>query len=83
MNIVDGDLNCHRLLGFDVDGEVELHVPLLLPVFALHSNPSPVDPDFRGVDCYGYGFLLLLQRPVGVGVEGEDAFPEARAVCWG
>ena len=81
MEVVGGHLHGYDLLGFDVDGEVELHVPLPLPMFPLHPASGPVHLDLGGVDGYGDGLVRLLQRLVGVGVQRQDALPQARVIA--
>jgi hypothetical protein len=71
----------HDLVGVDADGEVELHVPALLPMHPLYPSPGLVDLDSGGVDGDCDGFGGFPEAPVGVRVESEDAFPESGVVA--
>ena len=62
-------------MGLDVDGEVELHVPLLLAVHPLDPPSGLLDLYAGGVDCDGDGVVRLPEHTVGVDVQVEDAFP--------
>jgi len=56
--------------------EVQLYLPLLLPMLSLHPSSGSVYFDAGGVDVYGYGFLFLVEALVWINGEGEDAFFE-------
>ena len=61
VGIIRRDLHRYHLMGLGVDGEVELHVPLLLPVHPLDPASSLVYADACGVDGYRDGFACLLE----------------------
>ena len=70
-------------MGLGVDGEVELDIPPLLPVLALHPAAGLVDADAGGVDGDGDGLVRLLEVAVWVDGLAEDPSSEAGVVAGG
>jgi hypothetical protein len=64
--IIRGDLHGDHLVGHGVDGEVELHDLLLLPVLPLYPAPRLLNLYAGGVDGYDDGLIRLLEALVGV-----------------
>jgi len=57
VHVVGADLHGDHLMGHGVDGEVELHDSLLLPVLPLYPAPGLVDADAGAVDRDGDGLV--------------------------
>ena len=81
VHIVGADLHGDHLVSLHVDGEVQLHVPPLLPVLSLDPAAGLLNLYAGGVDGYRDRLLGLLEATVGVDAEAEDPFPEVGVVA--